>query len=170
MSGQDQQKKRGWAAKAEAAKAAKASAAADVATEAMEDEDFTEEEYVPTEADGGMFGDVPAKKAKAFWPSAKRLMGLLKPERIGVSSQVWLLRPFTERTVLEMGFGAYGVRDQLDRLDAEAERVTRLTGLASIGMRYRINDTWRAQLTWNRVITDYHRDSDVFLLGAGVTF
>jgi hypothetical protein len=91
-------------------------------------------------------------------------------ERIGVSSQVWLLRPFTERTVLEMGFGAYGVRDQLDRTDAEAERVTRLTGLASIGMRYRINDTWRAQLTWSRVITDYHRDSDVFLLGAGVVF
>jgi hypothetical protein len=91
-------------------------------------------------------------------------------ERIGVSGQVWLLRPFTERTVLEMGFGAYGVRDQLDRQDAEAERVTRLAGLASIGMRYRISDTWRAQLTWSRVITDYHRDSDVFLLGAGVTF
>jgi hypothetical protein len=91
-------------------------------------------------------------------------------ERIGVSTQVWLLRPFTERTVLEMGFGAYGVRDQLDRTNAEAERVTRLTGLASIGMRYRINDIWRAQLTWNRVITDYHRDSDVFLLGAGVVF
>lgn len=91
MSGQDQQKKRGWAAKAEAAKAAKASAAADVATEAMEDEDFAEEEYVPTEADGGMFGDVPAKKAKAFWPSAKRLMGLLKPERIGVSIVIGLV-------------------------------------------------------------------------------
>jgi hypothetical protein len=91
-------------------------------------------------------------------------------ERIGVSTQVWLLRPFTDRTVLELGVGAYGVRDQLDRADAEAERVTRLAGLASIGMRYRINDTWRAQLTWNRVITDYHRDSDVFLLGAGVVF
>jgi hypothetical protein len=90
--------------------------------------------------------------------------------RVGVSGQVWLLRPFTERTVLELGFGAYGVRDQIDRLDAEAEHVTRLTGLASIGMCYRISDTWRAQLTWNRVITDYHRDSDVFLLGAGVTF
>jgi hypothetical protein len=91
-------------------------------------------------------------------------------ERVGVSTQAWLLRPFTERTVLELGFGAYGVRDQIDRLDADAERVTRLTGLASIGMRYRISDTWRAQLTWSRVITDYHRDSDVFLLGAGVTF
>lgn len=75
-----------------------------------------------------------------------------------------------DRDTTELGFGAYGVRDQLDRMDAEAERVTRLAGLASIGMRYRINDTWRAQLTWNRVITDYHRDSDMFLLGAGVVF
>jgi len=37
-------------------------------------------------------------------------------------------------------------------------------------MRYRINDTWRAQLTWSRVITSYDRDSDVFLLGAGMQF
>jgi len=87
MSEQNQQKKRGWAAKAEAAKNAQATAEADeadVATDALDDDDFVEEEYVPSEADGGMFGDVPAKKAKEFWPSAKRLMGLLKPESVGV--------------------------------------------------------------------------------------
>ncbi len=61
-----------------------ATAEAEVATELLDDEDFVEEEYVPSEADGGMFGDVPAKKAKEFWPSAKRLMGLLKPESVGV--------------------------------------------------------------------------------------
>ena len=49
----------------------------------MTDDDFIEEEYTPGEADGGMFG-VPAKKAQHFWPSAKRLMGLLKPERAGI--------------------------------------------------------------------------------------
>jgi ATP-binding cassette subfamily B protein len=48
------------------------------------DDDFIEEEYTPGEADGGMFGGVPAKKAQHFWPSAKRLMGLLKPERTGI--------------------------------------------------------------------------------------
>jgi hypothetical protein len=89
-------------------------------------------------------------------------------ERKGVAGQVWLLRPFTERTVLEMGFGAYAMRDQLDRKDAKAERETRVARIASIGMRYRINDDWRAQLTWSRVITNYERDSDVFMLGAGV--
>jgi hypothetical protein len=91
-------------------------------------------------------------------------------ERKGVSAQAWLLRPFTERTVLEMGFGAYAMRDQLDRTDASAKRENHVAPIASIGMRYRISDSLRAQLTWSRVITNYERDSDVFLLGAGVAF
>jgi hypothetical protein len=90
--------------------------------------------------------------------------------RKGVSGQLWLLRPFTDRTVLEMGFGAYAMRDQLDRTDPNAERENHVAPIASIGMRYRISDTLRAELTWSRVITSYQRDSDVFLLGAGVAF
>ncbi|GAA5190051.1 ABC transporter ATP-binding protein [Arthrobacter gyeryongensis] len=88
MSEQNQQK-RGWAAKAEAAKAAREAAeakdaAAVGAVTAVEDDDIEETEYTPGEADGGMFGNLPAKKAKAFGPSAKRLLGLLKPEAAGV--------------------------------------------------------------------------------------
>jgi ATP-binding cassette subfamily B protein len=48
------------------------------------DDDFVEEEYKPSEADGDMFGGMPAKKAEHFWPSAKRLMGLLRPEALGI--------------------------------------------------------------------------------------
>ncbi|CAH0283867.1 putative ABC transporter ATP-binding protein Rv1272c [Arthrobacter sp. Bi83] len=51
---------------------------------ALADDDFVEEEYKPSEADGGMFGAMPAKKAQNFWPSAKRLLGLLKPEAAGI--------------------------------------------------------------------------------------
>ncbi|MEO5320796.1 ABC transporter ATP-binding protein [Arthrobacter sp. CC3] len=50
-----------------------------------EEDDFYEEEYKPTEADGDMFGGTPAKKAEHFWPSATRLMGLLKPEAAGIA-------------------------------------------------------------------------------------
>lgn len=39
------------------------------------------EEFVPTEADGDMFGGTPARKAEHFLPSAKRLIGLMRPER-----------------------------------------------------------------------------------------
>jgi ATP-binding cassette subfamily B multidrug efflux pump len=48
------------------------------------EDDFYEEEFTPGEADGGMFGAVASKKAQHFWPSAKRLLGLLKPERTGI--------------------------------------------------------------------------------------
>jgi ATP-binding cassette subfamily B protein len=57
---------------------ASAATSADLVDQADDD---LEPEYVPTEADGGMFGDTPAKKAEQFWPSAKRLVGLLRPER-----------------------------------------------------------------------------------------
>ena len=50
-----------------------------------DEDDFYEEEYKPTEADGDMFGGAPAKKAEHFWPSAKRLMGLLRPESAGIA-------------------------------------------------------------------------------------
>jgi ATP-binding cassette subfamily B multidrug efflux pump len=49
----------------------------------LEDDEFFEEEFKPSEADGDMFGGMPAKKAEHFWPSAKRLIGLLKPEAPG---------------------------------------------------------------------------------------
>ncbi|MDF2050172.1 ABC transporter ATP-binding protein [Arthrobacter sp. Cr_A7] len=59
--------------------------ATDPAEAGLADEDeFLEEEYKPSEADGDMFGGMPAKKAEHFWPSAKRLMGLLKPEALGI--------------------------------------------------------------------------------------
>jgi len=54
---------------------------ADAAVAVVEDE-F---EYTPTEMDGDMFGGTPAKKAEHFWPSAKRLIGLLAPEKARMS-------------------------------------------------------------------------------------
>ncbi|MFC4223188.1 ABC transporter ATP-binding protein [Lysinibacter cavernae] len=50
-----------------------------------------EYDYTPSEADGDMFGGAPAKKAQHFWPSAKRLMGLLRPERAKMSLVVLLV-------------------------------------------------------------------------------
>ncbi|WP_426998416.1 ABC transporter ATP-binding protein [Pseudarthrobacter sp. N5] len=57
----------------------------------LQDDDFFEEEFKPSEADGDMFGGRPAKKAEHFWPSAKRLMGLLKPEALGIYVVVGLV-------------------------------------------------------------------------------
>lgn len=91
-------------------------------------------------------------------------------ERRGIAAQLWLLRPLTARSVLELGGGAYLMRDRSDRDDPLASSNTRLAPLATIGVRYRLGPEWRAQLSWSRVITDYHRDADVLLLGVGKVF
>lgn len=92
-------------------------------------------------------------------------------ERKGVASQLWLLRPFTEHTVLELGVGGYVMRDQVNgEHDVLEEPKTHFAPIATVGMRWRLTPSVRAQLSWSRVITDYHRDSDVFLLGAGLAF
>jgi hypothetical protein len=46
----------------------------------------------------------------------------------------------------------------------------RLTGLLSAVARYHIDRRWVTHVAWNRVITDYHRDADVFLVGVGRKF
>jgi len=95
-------------------------------------------------------------------------VGLVR--RRGLTGQVWFLRPFTDRTVLELGGGGYLLRDRIDRDDPNDASFTRLVPVATIGMRYRLSPEWRAQLSWTRVITNYHRDSDVLLLGVGKVF
>jgi len=57
-------------------------------------------DYTPTEADGDMFGGTPARKAQHFWPSAKRLVGLLKPERVKMYVVVALVVVSVVLTVL----------------------------------------------------------------------
>jgi ATP-binding cassette subfamily B multidrug efflux pump len=70
------------------------------AERAPEAVDELEAEYVPTEADGDMFGGAPAKKPQQFWPSAKRLTGLLGPERVKMSFVVALVIVSVALTVI----------------------------------------------------------------------
>ncbi|MET0857537.1 MAG: hypothetical protein ABWY27_12360 [Telluria sp.] len=91
-------------------------------------------------------------------------------ERKGVTAQLWLLRPFTDRTVIELGVGGYLMRDRIDRYEPTEDSNTKLVPIVSIGARYRLSPDWRAQLSWSRVVTSYHRDSDVLLLGIGKSF
>ena len=63
----------------------------------------TEEElypkYQPTGEDD-MFGGAPAKKAEHFWPSVKRLVGLLRPERVMFSLVIALVIASVVLTVI----------------------------------------------------------------------
>jgi ATP-binding cassette subfamily B multidrug efflux pump len=72
----------------------------EVPVDAANSEDELVEEYKPTEADGGMFGGTPSKKAEHFWPSVKRLVGLLRPERFMFSVVIVLVAASVVLTVI----------------------------------------------------------------------
>ena len=91
-------------------------------------------------------------------------------ERKGAAAQLWLLRPLTDRTVLELGTGGYLMRDRVDRDSVTEPSKTHLVPIVTLGARYRVSPLWRAQLSFSRVVTDYHRDSDILLLGVGRLF
>lgn len=66
-------------------------------------DDGTEEEteFTPGEGDTGMFGEGAAvRKPKAFWPSAKRLFGLLMPHRVKFGLVVVLVAASVVLTVI----------------------------------------------------------------------
>lgn len=61
-------------------------------TTAEPDDDLLEQEYTPGEGDTGMFGEGAAvRKPKRFWPSARRLFGLMAPEKWGFALVVALV-------------------------------------------------------------------------------
>jgi len=87
--------------------------------------------------------------------------------RAGLGSQVWVMDEFLDRR-LEFGIGA-GLYTFLDATPP-AGGGTRLdlAGLLTLTAGWRFADRWIVRFHWNRVATDNHRDSDIFLLGIGL--
>lgn len=87
-------------------------------------------------------------------------------QRNGIATQLWLIRSVTQRVEIGTGAGFY-FNDKVP--DGEGQR-SHKAGLVSIGARYHITRRIVGQAMWNRVISDYHRDADLFLIGAGYSF
>lgn len=86
--------------------------------------------------------------------------------RHGVASQYWLVESW-RRDRLSIGIGA-GLYYSFERARGpQREKSQQLMGLISPTVAFRFADDWVARTIWHRVITDYHRDCDVFLLGVG---
>lgn len=81
-------------------RAASRAAKKQAANVAVDTVDELELDFTPSEADGDMFGGAPAKKAQHFWPSAKRLIGLLRPERAKMTLVVALVTVSVVLTVV----------------------------------------------------------------------
>jgi hypothetical protein len=88
-----------------------------------------------------------------------------------VTTQLWLVRPFLrERFVLGVGAGPYIAVDNHPEALTPSENPDRVAGLVTLTGSYRLSPDWFTRLSWNRIVTEYSRDSDVVLLGVGYRF
>ncbi|MGV7210078.1 hypothetical protein ACLB1G_19740 [Oxalobacteraceae bacterium A2-2] len=87
-------------------------------------------------------------------------------QRNGVAAQLWLIRSLNTKVELGMGAGPYF---NATVPVAEGQR-SHKAGLVTIGTRYHFTKHVVGELMWNRVVSDYHRDADLLLVGLGYTF
>lgn len=91
-------------------------------------------------------------------------------KRIGLAAQLWLTSDFlNERLSLGIGAGPYTAVDRRRTEEGEAHKVV-VSPVVTITTAYRSTPRWGARFSWNRVITNYERDADIWLLGASHHF
>jgi hypothetical protein len=91
--------------------------------------------------------------------------------RNGVALQGWLEPEFLDkRFTVGIGFGPYVAIDQYRNPDQGENGGTRISGILTMTTSYRFGQRWLARFSFNRIVTKYDRDSDMFLLGVGYRF
>lgn len=93
-------------------------------------------------------------------------------DRYGLTSQLWLAKQFlNDRIALGAGFGGYFAVDQRRGGHEQGRNANAFfCEVASITGSFRASEHWLLRATWDRIITSYNRDSDVFLGGVGYRF
>ncbi|NRR31402.1 hypothetical protein HSX11_14580 [Oxalobacteraceae bacterium] len=89
-----------------------------------------------------------------------------KTRRSGVAAQLWLIRSLNQHVELGMGAGPYLNFEKHD----VPERSSVMAGLVSIATRYHFNKRIVGEIAWQRVLTDYHRDADLLMVGVGASY
>lgn len=88
-------------------------------------------------------------------------------DRYGLTTQLWLAKPFfEERLALGAGVGLYLAEDKL----REQHNGAFISEIVSITASWRLSQHLDIRSTWDRIITDYDRDTDIFLGGIGYRF
>jgi len=88
--------------------------------------------------------------------------------RAGLAPQLWLQDGLTSRFSVGVGLGPYFATTRLRLPDDED--ASRVAVLVSVMAAYAITPSLTARLTWNRVGTNYDRDTDVVMFGLGYQF
>ncbi len=88
--------------------------------------------------------------------------------RNGLGSQLWLVDAYLDnRLAIGAGLGGYYFLDRKRVPQPGLDSTRDLAYLLSLTASWRFPRHWFARFNWNRVLVDYNRDTDVFVLGAG---
>lgn len=89
--------------------------------------------------------------------------------RTGLTAQLWGVREVlgSDRLVLGVGLGPYL---EVDRYSAASDDNDKLSLVFTATAAFRFGRQWAGRISWNRINTNYHRDTDVILFGAGYRY
>ena len=91
--------------------------------------------------------------------------------RNGVVSQFWLARDFlSHRLALSVGAGIYVAIDRYRQSQPGEGGEKSVSGIISTSASYRFNRHWLTRILWNRIATNYNRDTDIYLIGLGYRY
>lgn len=91
--------------------------------------------------------------------------------RNGVSTQLWFAKDFfADQLVLGIGAGPYFSVDHYEHSNGKQERANVVSGIVTMTASYRFFRQVCLRGSWNRIVTNYDRDTDVVLGGIGYKF
>jgi hypothetical protein len=91
--------------------------------------------------------------------------------RDGVITEFWAVQPLMEDTMtVGVGAGAYFDISHYNNPFDNSDSDRFASGIITLTSSYRFTPHWALRASWNRVVTTYHRDTDVFLGGLGYSF
>lgn len=88
--------------------------------------------------------------------------------RDGVATQIWAVNTFShEKVCVGAGVGPYVYIDRRHPSPHTLSNPAAATPLVSLSVATKLDDHWLARIIFNRVTTNYNRDSDIILVGLG---
>jgi hypothetical protein len=88
--------------------------------------------------------------------------------RSGLATQLWAVNTFfNDRVTVGAGLGPYFYLDHKHPPASNQRIPASIAPLASLTVSTRLSDHWTLRLIFDRVMTNYNRDADIFLLGFG---
>ncbi|HEY6008074.1 MAG TPA: hypothetical protein VIU40_07090, partial [Geobacteraceae bacterium] len=91
--------------------------------------------------------------------------------RHGLTTQLWAVREFFhDRLAIGVGGGGYFALDHYSDTDFSKGESRVLSAILTFSGSYRLDTSWLLRTSWNRILTNYDRDTDVILAGVGYRF